>query len=147
MSGPIRRELGPGWEETEVQGETGLQLLLGRVWGPGGWNFSGKGFALGHGGAPQQVMDEDPLWPQAWLGGRLQGPAALGWERTEVSLLEDSEETVSAGSNPGSTPSCLWLAKSLGTAPATGLGFPVVKAGCSYLPNRIVAQCETRSYV
>lgn len=126
--GPSDGSWGPAGRK-QVQGEPGLQLLLGRAWGPGGWNSWGKGLALGHGGAPQQGMDEDPLWLQAWLGGRLQGPAALGWERTEVSLWEESEETVSAGSNPGSAASCLWLGTSLGAAPATGLGFPVGKSG------------------
>lgn len=56
-------------------------------------------------------MDQDPLWPKAWLGSGLQETAALGGRR------EDAEEKNDMASNPGPTAHIVCDLESLLTMP------------------------------
>lgn len=50
---------------------------------------------MGHRAAPQWETDQEPLWPEAWLGSGLQETAAFGGRG------QDAEEMNDMGSNPG----------------------------------------------
>lgn len=89
VSGP--HQMGTGAQP----GGNRAQQALGGARARKGWDFWGKGFAMGHRAAPQWETDQDPLWPKAWLGSGLQETAAFGGSG------QDAEEMNDMGSDPG----------------------------------------------
>lgn len=107
VSGPYQTGASAHLEENRGGGGKGsLKLVLAGAWGPRGWNFRGRGFASGLQECPSVGNGAGPFVAKGLAGIKITGSSSIGWERTEVFPLQDSEEIIDTSSNPGSPAYC-----------------------------------------